>query len=145
MASKNESTFTMQPLSPVDGVKKPSFADPQTSDVEPGQIIQTHERGSLHQSFSARKLQVRRQSTFTMFLFDQNSYVDMTGHCSRIQHRQRSVHRHRQSIGVRRARKHASRIPDRLLRCLGKRAVFNRNDRLVSYFWELCRLRWTLG
>lgn len=58
MTAKNESVFTMQPLSPDDYIKKSSFTDPHTSDVEPGQTIITSERGVLHQSFSPRKLQV---------------------------------------------------------------------------------------
>jgi len=63
MTSKNESVYTMQPLSHEDGIKKTTSADTRSSDVEPGQIIRTDERGSLHQSFSARKLQVCRQHT----------------------------------------------------------------------------------
>jgi hypothetical protein len=59
MDSKHESTFTMQPLGPDEGIKNSSYEIPQASDVEHGQIIETRERGHLHTSFSPRKLQVR--------------------------------------------------------------------------------------
>ena len=54
----------MQPLSHECSIKKTTSADARSSDVEPGQIIRTDERVSLHQSFSARKLQVCRQLTY---------------------------------------------------------------------------------
>jgi hypothetical protein len=59
MDSKLESTFTMQPLGPDECIKNSSYEVPHTSDVEHGQIVTTRERGHLHTSFSARKLQVR--------------------------------------------------------------------------------------
>jgi hypothetical protein len=90
MDPKNESVFTMQPLSPDECIKQTSTRVSQTSDVEQGQVTVTRERGHLHQSFSPRKLQVGWRCLLRL----QNAYRH-TDHSTWFKHRQRIVHRHR--------------------------------------------------